>query len=182
MSYFTEIAANLSDPEFELVISDLEDQGEELVTIARCTAIANEADAADDLPDSLTEGVSELSAARQAQVQALWDAFDFDSSGQIDREKLETATVTVGSREAKVFANLKDMDLDGDRVVTQDEMVRAPDAASPPRPRPRLRSTPLCTPCCREARRCRTQRDGIRWGYSPRACELMHRALSCCHH
>jgi len=122
VSYFTEIAANLSDPEFELVISDLEDQGEELVTIARCTAIANEADAADDLPDSLTEGVSELSAARQAQVQALWDAFDFDSSGQIDREKLETATVTVGSREAKVFANLKDMDLDGDRVVTQDEM------------------------------------------------------------
>jgi len=122
VSYFTEIAANLSDPEFELVISDLEDQGEELVTIARCTAIAKEGDADEDLPDGMAEGLGELPAERQAQVQALWDAFDFEGSGRIDREKLETATVSVGSREAKVFANLKDMDLDGDRVVTQDEM------------------------------------------------------------
>ena len=62
-------------------------------------------------------------AARLAAVQAIFKAWDYEGAGSIDRTKLQNCNMTVGPHESKVLSSLADMDLDGDNLVTEEEML-----------------------------------------------------------
>ena len=74
---------------------------------------------ADDLEASVP-----LSAERIAAVKALFDAWDIDGSGSIDRRKLTgVSEVSFGPFHAQVFKQIEEMDADGDQLVTLEEML-----------------------------------------------------------
>ena len=129
--FFATAAGSLSPEEFGDVMKDLADAADNMVTIARCSRIVTElgapAAAADDDDDDDDDNgevaTPPLSAARLAAVQAIFKAWDYEGAGSIDRTKLQNCNMTVGPHESKVLSSLADMDLDGDNLVTEEEML-----------------------------------------------------------
>jgi Ca2+-binding EF-hand superfamily protein len=119
-AYFAACAV-LSQEEFDLIINSMIEAAELICTIIRATRMAAE----DEMPpaDDLDASVP-LSAERIAAVKALFAAWDIDGSGSIDRRKLTgVSEVSFGPFHAQVFKQIKEMDTDGDQLVTLEEML-----------------------------------------------------------
>lgn len=128
LEYFTAVGLKLSDSEFEVVLTTLKQQGEDMVTIARLTAMAEEG----PMPTGEEEAEFEpLPAARGEKVEALWAAWDYEGKGKIALDKVTSTELTVGNKTMKALSGLKDMDFNGDKVVDKEEMFKYFQIASP---------------------------------------------------
>jgi len=74
-------------------------------------------------PADELEALQPLSADRVAKVEALFAAWDVNSTGEIDRRKLKNSGGTVGPHKVQVFSQLDQMDTNNDNMVTKDEMI-----------------------------------------------------------
>jgi len=125
VTYWTTIGASLSDSDFEMILKELAESGENMMTIARCTLLAEQANEMTGGPadeDEPASPVPELAEDRKAKIQQLWEAFDYEGTGQVEIAKVTSASVSVGAQQISVCQNFSVMDADGDGCVSQQEM------------------------------------------------------------
>jgi Ca2+-binding EF-hand superfamily protein len=134
MDYFSATGSALSPEEFNVVMTDLAETGNAMVTILRCTRLAQQANAAptgtltaaekEDAEDGATLLDLSLPTERKGAVEELFGAWDPQKTGSIDLKALQGIdTLKVGPRDEKVLTGLAAMDANGDHLVTLEEML-----------------------------------------------------------
>ena len=99
-----------------------------MLTIHNLTKMAGAEDTTAATEEDAAEATAELEGAKLTEAQTemvktLFKVWDFNGDGVISLGAIHTATVEVGGKKAKVFADFEKMDLNGDNVVTLDEMM-----------------------------------------------------------
>merc|ERR1719198_2568585 len=92
-----------------------------MVALIRCTRLAAEAPK-EPVEASETGAPPPLEGERLEMVEKLFKAWDFDSTGSIDRKKVSEASVSFGPHKSKLMQQLESMDTDGDQIITLTEM------------------------------------------------------------
>jgi len=124
-TWFATAAGTLAKDEFDCILADMHEAAEGVVTIIKCMRLVEAPDASavgDDLEDT-EEELPQLPEVRKERVVGIFETWDTNKLGSIDRLAVMKSHMAVGPHDTKIFAQLEAMDADGDMKVTLAEMV-----------------------------------------------------------
>jgi len=127
--YFAVCLQTCNDGDLETIMKDLQEGASTAATIANCSKIADDGDMQlteeeeENAAAALEECAAALTPEQLKLVTSLFELWDFNGDGHIDRGKLMTKGVEVGPHHKNFFGELDKMDVDQDGKVTLKEMV-----------------------------------------------------------
>mgnify|MGYP002637206443 CR=1 FL=1 len=127
LHYFTTVGAALTDDEFMLIVSDMNERVETQLGLSTFNIAALVALGSEDVqpPSEDLEAVAPLSAGRQAQLEALWSLLSPSLEKPVRLEVLQSAEkgATIGPHSVAVLKEMYSMDANADGLLSWAELT-----------------------------------------------------------